>query len=104
MAKKKTAGNKPPDIRILIENVLTNIQAVKMGERVNLDYIISFQVGMALGKGLAPLLTTDDHQQGFVAGLTAHFSFALDKLDTHDKDPPSSSDAEEEINGDNLPF
>ena len=104
MAKKKPVLNKPPDISILISNVLKNIEAVKQGQPVNLDYLISFQVGMSLAKSLAPLLPSEDHKFGFVSGLQSHFVFNIDidKVETSDKDPPKKkSDSED---GNDLPF
>jgi hypothetical protein len=103
MAKKKPVLNKPPDISILISNVLKNIEAVKQGQPVNLDYLISFQVGMSLAKSLALLLPSEDHKTGFVSGVQSHFSFDIDnKVEASDKDPPmKKSDPED---GDDLPF
>ena len=109
MAKKKPVLNKPPDISILISNVLKNIEAVKQGQPVNLDYLISFQVGMSLAKSLAPLLPSDDNKAGFLSGLQSHFSFDIDnKVESSDKDPPKKkSDADPEDddeNDDDRPF
>ena len=103
MAKKKPVLNKPPDISILISNVLKNIEAVKNGQPVNLDYLSNFQLGMAISGALAPLIKTEDAKAGFTTGIQSYFAFDLDlnKVDSKDKDPPSRSDPED---GNDLPF
>ena len=101
MRKKKFTK---PNIENLIDSVLKNIDAVKRGDRVDLAYLSSFQVGMSLAKSLAPLLPSEDHKFGFVSGLQSHFVFNIDidKVETSDKDPPKKkSDSED---GNDLPF
>ena len=63
---------------------------------MNLDYLISFQVGMSLAKSLAPLLPSEDHKTGFVSGVQSHFVFDIDDVQEADKDPPLKSDADPE--------
>ena len=105
MAKKKPVLNKPPDISILISNVLKNIEAVKQGQPVNLDYLISFQVGMSLAKSLAPLLPSEDHKTGFVTGVQSHFVFDIDnKVESSDKDPPLKKSDSEDDDDKDRPF
>ena len=100
MRKKKFTK---PNIENLIDSVLKNIDAVKRGDRVDLAYLSSFQVGMSLASSLAPLLPSADHKAGFVSGLESHFAFDIDnKVESSDKDPPlKKSDPEDEID---LPF
>lgn len=93
MAKKKLTK---PDINSLIDSVLKNIDAVKRGDRVDLAYLSSFQVGMSLAKSLAPLLPSEDHKTGFVSGVQSHFVFDIDDVQEADKDPPLKSDADPE--------
>lgn len=100
MAKKKFTK---PNINNLIDSVLKNIDAVRNGEQVDLDYLISWQVGMAMGKSLAPLLPSEDHKAGFLSGLQSHFAFDIDKVEASDKDPPLKSDSEDD-DDDDLPF
>ena len=93
MSKKKLPK---PNINNLIDSVLKNIDAVRNGERVDLNYLISFQVGMALGKSLAPLLPSEDHKNGFASGIQSFFAFGIDDVQEADKDPPLKSDADPE--------
>ena len=97
MRKKKFTK---PNIENLIDSVLKNIDAVKRGDRVDLAYLSSFQVGMSLASSLAPLLPSADHKAGFVSGLQSHFGFDIDKLETSDKDPPKKKSVSE----DDRPF
>ena len=99
MRKKKFTK---PNIENLIDSVLKNIDAVKRGDRVDLAYLSSFQVGMSLASSLAPLLPSADHKAGFVSGLQSHFAFDIDKLETSDKDPPKKKSVSED--GNDLPF
>ena len=99
MRKKKFTK---PNIENLIDSVLKNIDAVKRGDRVDLAYLSSFQVGMSLASSLAPLLPSADHKAGFVSGLQSHFAFDIDKLETSDKDPPKKKSVSED--DDDRPF